>query len=170
MAVPRLGVQLELQLPAHVTATATQNPIHACDLHHRSWQHWILNPLSKARDPTRILMDPSQVPYPLSHEGNFSAEPIVNVVLTAIFHFACPGNRLHIKEISGYLQPLLHCLENVEHFEGTASKIHGKLFCLSKKDILKITYLFFLMTGNHYCDLKLLLRPPSQASGCMSQQ
>ena len=26
------------------------------DLHHSSWQHWILNPQSKARDQTRNLM------------------------------------------------------------------------------------------------------------------
>ena len=28
-----------------------------CDLHHSLWQHWILNPLSEARDRTHILMD-----------------------------------------------------------------------------------------------------------------
>ena len=34
-----------------------------CDLHHRSWQCWIVNPLSEARDQTRILMDTSQVQF-----------------------------------------------------------------------------------------------------------
>ena len=28
-----------------------------------SWQHWILNPLSRARDPTHVLMDTTQVCY-----------------------------------------------------------------------------------------------------------
>ena len=46
--VPRLGVESELQLPAHTTATATQDPRCACDLHHSSRQHHILNPLSEA--------------------------------------------------------------------------------------------------------------------------
>ena len=32
-----------------------------CNLHHSSWQCRILNPLSKARDQTYILMDISQV-------------------------------------------------------------------------------------------------------------
>ena len=50
MEVPRLGVELELQLPAYVTATAMQDLIHVCDLHHSSWQHRILDPLSEARD------------------------------------------------------------------------------------------------------------------------
>ena len=31
------------------------------NLHHSSWQCWFLNPLSKARDQTHILMDTSQV-------------------------------------------------------------------------------------------------------------
>ena len=34
MEVPWLGVQLELQLPAYTTATATQGPSCICDLHH----------------------------------------------------------------------------------------------------------------------------------------
>ena len=57
MEVPRLGVELELQLPAYTTATAMPDLNHICDLHHSSWQHGILNPLSKARDPTCILME-----------------------------------------------------------------------------------------------------------------
>ena len=59
MEAPRLGVKSELQLLA--TATATQDPSWVCYLHHSSQQRWILNPLSGARDRTRILMDPSQV-------------------------------------------------------------------------------------------------------------
>ena len=37
---------------------------------HSSQQPWILNPLSKARDWTRILMDASRVLNPLSHNRN----------------------------------------------------------------------------------------------------
>ena len=63
MEVPRLGVELELKLPAYTTATATamQDPNHVCNLHHGSQQHQILNPLSKARDRTRNLTVPSQI-------------------------------------------------------------------------------------------------------------
>ena len=50
MEDPRLGVESELQLPTYATATAMQDLSRDCDLHHSSWQHWILNPLSKARD------------------------------------------------------------------------------------------------------------------------
>ena len=57
MEVPRL--KLELQLLAYATATAMWIPSHICDLHHSLQQHQILNPLSEARDQTRILLDPS---------------------------------------------------------------------------------------------------------------
>ena len=50
MEVPRLGVYLELQLPAYATITATWNPSHICNLYHSSRQCLILNPLSKAGD------------------------------------------------------------------------------------------------------------------------
>ena len=61
MEVPRLGVELKLQLPAYTTAIATRDPSHVCDLHHSSGQCWILNSLSEARDGTRVLVDARQV-------------------------------------------------------------------------------------------------------------
>ena len=60
--VPRLGVESEMQLPTYTTGTATPDLNFVCDLHHSSWQHWILNRLSKARDQTCILMDPTTEP------------------------------------------------------------------------------------------------------------
>ena len=64
MEVPRLGVESELQqLLAYTIAAATRDPSRTCDLHHSSWQCRILNPLSKAREQTCILMDTSWVPY-----------------------------------------------------------------------------------------------------------
>ena len=47
----RLAVELELQLPAHATATAMPDLSHICDLPHSSQQCQILNPLSVARAP-----------------------------------------------------------------------------------------------------------------------
>ena len=76
MEVPRLGVESELQLPAYTGATAFRDLSRVCDLHHSSRRCWILNPLSKARGQTHILMDPSQVRLLLSHEGN-SENPLV---------------------------------------------------------------------------------------------
>ena len=40
-----------------------QDLSHVCDLHWRSWQPWVLNPLSWARDQTYVFMDTSQVRY-----------------------------------------------------------------------------------------------------------
>ena len=63
MELPRLGVELEPQLPAYVTATATQDPSWVYNLHHSSRQRWILNLLSEARDRTLILMDTGWICY-----------------------------------------------------------------------------------------------------------
>ena len=57
MEVPRLGVELELQLAAYATATATLNPRLICNLRHSLQQGQILNPLNRAWDQTRILID-----------------------------------------------------------------------------------------------------------------
>ena len=61
MELPRLGVQLELQLPVYTTATATQHPSCLCKLHHSSRQCAIPNPLSEARDQTLILVDTNRI-------------------------------------------------------------------------------------------------------------
>ena len=63
MEVPRLGIQSEMQLLAYTIAAATWGPSHICDLHCSSWQCQNLNPLSRARDQTYILMNTSQAPY-----------------------------------------------------------------------------------------------------------
>jgi len=63
MEVPRLGVKSELQLRAYTTATVMPDPSHVCDLYHSSQQCRILNPLSKFRDQTCVLMNPSQIHF-----------------------------------------------------------------------------------------------------------
>ena len=63
MKVPRLGVESELQLPAYATATAIPDPGCICDIHHRSCECWILNPLNKVRDRTCILMNTIQIHF-----------------------------------------------------------------------------------------------------------
>ena len=63
MEAPRLGVKLELQVPAYTTATALQDLSCICDLHRSSQQCRILNSLSKVRDQTQVLMDTSRVRY-----------------------------------------------------------------------------------------------------------
>ena len=63
MEVPRLGAELELQLPAYTTATATQNTSLFCNVHHSSRQCQILNPLSEAMDQTCVLMDTSRTHF-----------------------------------------------------------------------------------------------------------
>ena len=64
--VPRLWVELELQLLPYTTVTARTQ----LQLTRSSQQCWNLNLLSKARDRIHILMDTTQFLNPLSHNGN----------------------------------------------------------------------------------------------------
>ena len=70
MEVPGLGVEWELQLQAYTTVTAMWGPTRICNLYHSSWQCWILNPLSRARDRTQVLMDTSRVHFRSTTIGN----------------------------------------------------------------------------------------------------
>ena len=71
MEVPRLGSNGSCSCqPMPQPQQLRINWSHICDLHHHSGQHQIPNPLSEARDQTRILMDGSQVCHLLNHNGN----------------------------------------------------------------------------------------------------
>ena len=83
---PRLGVFLELQLPAYTTATAMQNPSHFCNLHYSSHQQRILKPLSKAGDQTCNLMDTI---------GFVSAEPWQKLQNFKVFYVTFSLRRNH---------------------------------------------------------------------------
>ena len=43
MEIRRLGVEWELQMLAYTPATPVLDLSHICDLHHSSWQSWILS-------------------------------------------------------------------------------------------------------------------------------
>ena len=66
MEVSKLGVELELQLPAYATDTATQDLSRICNQHHSSRQRRILSPLTEAGDQTRNLVVTSWI----HHKGN----------------------------------------------------------------------------------------------------
>ena len=63
MEISELRVESELQLPAYATAIIMVDLSHICKLHYRLQRCWILNPPSKARDWTQVLMDVSQICY-----------------------------------------------------------------------------------------------------------
>ena len=46
---------------AHATAAAAPDPSSAYDLRCSSWQRWILNPVSEAKDRSLMLVDTSRV-------------------------------------------------------------------------------------------------------------
>ena len=69
MEVPRLGVESELRLPAYTTDKAMPDLSHIYDLHHSSQQCQILNPLSKAKNRTCILLDTSWIRFHCTTTG-----------------------------------------------------------------------------------------------------
>ena len=89
MEVPSLGVKSGPQLLACATATATVDLSDIFDLHHSSWQCRILDPPSKAKDGTRILMGTSRVCYLLSHNGNSSLSCFNSLVLAMGLTLTC---------------------------------------------------------------------------------
>ena len=101
MEVPRLGVELELQLLAYATAIARPGPSHVCDLHRSSRQCLIPGPLSKAGDRTHILMDPSWIRFPCANTAVFPSAVVLAhscLVWFLIRHF-----------IITFFSPLLEC-------------------------------------------------------------
>ena len=81
MDFPRLGSNWSCsRQPAAVTAMP--DPSHVYDL----W--WILNPLSRSRNQTCILMDTSQVLNLLSHSRN-SAQCIFSCISSSSIFFPC---------------------------------------------------------------------------------
>ena len=78
MEIPRLGIQLELWLPAYTTVTAMRDLSQVCKLYHSSQQRQILDPRSKTRDRTRILKDSSQIHFRRTTMGT----PCNTVLLT----------------------------------------------------------------------------------------
>ena len=56
---------------------------HICDLYHSSWQHWILNPLRKARDWTHNFMVSSRICFCCATMGT----PTVDIFMQLAFHF-----------------------------------------------------------------------------------
>ena len=79
MEVPRLEVQLELQLLDYATATAMPDPSCIRDLHHSSRQHQILNPLSEFRDRICNLKVPSQIHFCCATMGTPCSWVLANI-------------------------------------------------------------------------------------------
>ena len=111
MEVPRPGVKSELYLPTYTTATAMRDPSCVCHLHHSSWQDQTLNPLSKARDQTFVLMNTSQIPFlrAMTMTGTprkvFKMPKHHNIIYKNIFKYVNnthPHGQLHASQKAGH--------------------------------------------------------------------
>ena len=100
--------QIELQLLAYTTATATPDPSWVCDLHHNSQQHRIINPLSKASDWTHNFMVSNWIRFRCAVTGT----PHTSVFLSA------KRNWWH----------LLHQIHENSPYVGSAKWLKGMIF------------------------------------------
>ena len=82
--VPRPGSESKPHLLAYATAIAMPDLSRICDPRCSLRQYWILSPLSKAEDQTRILMDTSWAHNLLSQKKN-SRSPLSFKSLTIPF-------------------------------------------------------------------------------------
>ena len=116
MEVPRLGVDWSGSCRSTPQSTAAPDLNCICDLH--QWQCQILNPLSRARDRTHILMDTNWISYhwamtgtpgaifdsfshiyfPIQESLNLvtlTSKDILNYIPSHHFHYHHPGPRLY---------------------------------------------------------------------------
>ena len=92
MEVPRLEIELELQLLTCAIATATRDLTCVCELHHSSLQCLIPDPLGEARDQTHIIVDTSQIRFccatmgtPMSSLCILEIKPFLDIDLQIFF-------------------------------------------------------------------------------------
>ena len=103
--VPRLGVKLELQLPAcQIWTTPDLSCI--CDLYRSSWQCQILDPLSKAKVRTRVFMDASWVHFHCAITGT---PAYLFFWGGALWHIEFLGQRSGQSYRRAMLDPLTYC-------------------------------------------------------------
>ena len=81
-------------MPAHAIATDRSRVF---DLHHSSGQHWILNPLSKARDRTCNLMVPSWICFCCTMTGILSYIILKGLMFIRFQIISCLPSKLHTK-------------------------------------------------------------------------
>ena len=106
-----------------------------CKLHHRSWQCWIPDPLSKARDQTHILMDTSKIHFhrttmgtPLNHKEiiaqTYSTRWKRNIPRLSIylFYFHSLGRFRYISALGLRLQEIWNLL-----FSWRSKEMHERL-------------------------------------------
>ena len=116
------------QATGRIGAAAMQDPSHVCNVHHNSWQHWIPDPQSEARDQSRILMDTSWIRFRCTTMGtpyHFNNKICVNLDIFSTFQFPFWAVFVccikYVKEISAF-----------KYFEVDAHFF----FCVFKKIVL----------------------------------
>ena len=169
--VLRLGVELELQLPAYTIVTAMPDPSCICDLHHNSWKRWILDLLSEARDQICILMDASHMLFHWAMTETpcfvFQILHISEIIQYMSFSYwpislsIIPSRSIHVvanRNISLFLRLLFHCV-------CVFATISLSVYLLMYTEVASISWLFFIIlqwTIKCICYFKLVIFFPSK--------
>ena len=126
MEVPRLGVKPELQLLAYTTVKATWDPSSVYDLHPSPQQHWILIPLSKARDQTPVLVDTSRIHYCWTTMGTLRSILIALLIPSSDNICTVPGRQQVLHDLAEQRKPLEGSPENHSNpgFLGSCGQRH----------------------------------------------
>ena len=115
MEILRLGVELELQLPAYTTATAMWDPSLIHNLHRSSQWGWIPNPLREARGRTHVIMDINRIRFLCATTG--TPKYIVVIKSLPLIHFNTLSFAIHGFCFFPILSPSLCNLALVSTFQ-----------------------------------------------------
>ena len=131
MEVPRLGVELELQLPAYPTATAMPDLSLICDLHQSSWQCWILGPLNEARDQTCVLMDTSLIHFYWATMGTPVVTNFYEVLVVIMKGLSNQGREKYYWKWGHNIE--MQDSESLTHIDGEALENNGMIVVEEKR-------------------------------------
>ena len=143
MEVPRLEVKSELQPLAYIIPTALIWAMSVTYTTAHSWQHWILNPLNKAMDPTCILMIlvrfvPATLHWKLLNCSSLEKiKPIVKIYFVSL-----------LEKIKPAISTWQFCIYGMVGLWGCYSHLYHHLFCMgsschSDGSCFLVTYFFF---------------------------
>ena len=147
MEVPRLGVESEMQ-PSYTTVSAMPDPSLVWDLYHSSQQCQIHNPLRKARDWTRILMDTNWVCY---HWATTGTPRIFFFLIAWKFHIDSLIFFMNQTWLRHLILPIIMCPLPPSLFKPLFPRLENKILIVPIPHIVRIRLGFLCIQSTSDC-------------------